>query len=390
MTKTTGTPDARAEAWTAVQKQYLDAWVSLASQMASAEHGPQGASTATNVSPAQQLAFWTKMMAPVLPAESRGLSEKLAELGQSYLQIGEALWSVVQGVQAATNGGANWQEALREQLQELQQKFTASAGTVDPTAGLATLWGTPLQHWRRLASSFSVLPGELEKSLRGDCPLGTEALQRELRDALSVPAVGYLREWQTLAQEWGRYSLEHAKATQAYETTLVKVGTRAFELLTTRLLAMAEDGNLVESVRAAYDLWIDCAEEAYADVASGDEFPRIQARLTNTLMALKRHEQQMVEELQTALNVPTRREVNTTHSRVQELRRELRELQRQVENFDLAELHEKLDTLRSDLRALQTMISAPDPVRSGARATPTVRRKVKRRKPATARKKTED
>jgi hypothetical protein len=110
----------------------------------------------------------------------------------------------------------------------------------------------PRQHWRRLASSFSVLPGDVEKSLRGTrAPLGPEALQRELRNTLSLPAVGYMREWQPLVQEWGRYSLEHAQAMRAYETTLTKVGTRAFELPTTKLLAMAKEGEMVDSVRAA-------------------------------------------------------------------------------------------------------------------------------------------
>ena len=358
----------------------MDTWLAMASQITRAEYGPQSASTAASEPVAQGLEFWTKMMAPALPAQARGLGEKLAELGQGYLQIGENLWRMVQGVQAATSAGSDWQSALRKQLQELQQGFTTSTGGVDPSAGMATLWGMPLQHWRRLSSSFSVLPGDVEQTLRGAGSLGPEALQRELRNALSLPAVGYMREWQTLVQEWGRYSLEHAEAMRAYESTLTKVGARAFELLTARLLAMAKEEELVDSVRAAYDLWVDCAEEAYADVASGDEFPRIQARLTNTLMDLKRHVQQLVEELQAALNVPTRGELNTTHSRVQGLRRELRELRDQVEALGLDELHTQLEALRGEIRALQRPIRAPSPSEAQEKPTPANRPKPSPRK----------
>lgn len=390
MTEKTGTSDAWTEAWTAVQKEYMDAWLAMASQMTSTESGAKGANTAASEPLAQGLEFWTKMMAPALPAQARGLSEKLAEIGQGYLQVGENLWKVLQGVQAAASTGADWQTALSKQLQELQQSFTTSTGTVDPSAGIATLWGMPLQHWRRLASSFSVLPGDVEKSLRGKGSLGPEAMRQELDNALSLPAVGYMREWQTLVQEWGRYSLEYAQAMQAYETMLTKVGARAFELLTAKLLAMGEGGEMVDSVRGAYDLWVDCAEEAYADVASGDEFPGIQARLTNTLMALKRHEQQMVEELQAGLNVPTRGELNTTHKRVQGLRRELRELRRQVDELGVAELHDKLDALRDELRARQAVRSAPSPAKAGAKPTPATRPKAKPRKRAPTRRKREE
>ncbi len=387
MTETKGTPDAWAETWMAVQRTYMDAWLAMTSQITRAEHGPQSTSTAASEPVMQGLEFWTQMMAPALPAQARGLGNKLAELGQGYLQIGENLWRMVQGVQTATSAGSDWQSALQEQLQKLQQGFTTSAGGAEPSAGMATLWGMPLQHWRRLSSSFSVLPGDVEKTLRGAGSLGPEALQRELRNALSLPAVGYMREWQTLVQEWGRYSLEHTQAMRAYETTLTKVGTRAFELLTARLQALAETGEMVDSVRAAYDLWVDCAEEAYADVASGDEFPRIQARLTNTLMVLKRHEQQMVEELQAALNAPTRGELNTTHSRVQGLRRELSELRRQVEELRQDDLHTQLEALRGELQALRTVTHARSPSGTQEKPTPAARRKAAPRKRATARNK---
>ncbi len=397
MTEKTGTPDAWVETWTAVQRKYMDAWLAMASQITRTESGQPSPSKAASEPVAQALEFWTQMMAPALPAQARALGDKLAELGQGYLQIGENLWRMVQGVQTAASAGSDWQSALQEQLQKLQQGFTTSAGGAEPSAGMATLWGMPLQHWRRLSSSFSVLPGDVEQTLRGAGSLGPEALQRELRNALSVPAVGYMREWQTLIQEWGRYSLEHTQAMRAYETTLTKVGTRAFELLTARLQAMGKGGEMVDSVRAAYDLWVDCAEEAYADVASGDEFPRIQARLTNTLMVLKRHEQQMAEELQAALNVPTRGELNTTHARVQGLRRELRELRHQVEELGLDQLPAQMEALRGELQALQTLARGSSPPESQQKPTPVTRRKAApaktaprkaaSRKGATARKK---
>ena len=55
MTEKTGTSDAWAEVWTAVQKEYMDAWLAMASQKTSTESAPKGAGTAGSEPLAQGL-----------------------------------------------------------------------------------------------------------------------------------------------------------------------------------------------------------------------------------------------------------------------------------------------------------------------------------------------
>jgi hypothetical protein len=59
--------------------------------------------------------------------------------------------------------------------------------------------------------------------------------------------------------------------------------------------------------------------------------------MVNALMRLKRHEQSMMDEVMTALNMPTRRELDTTHQRVHGLQQQLGALQDTLENNTLAE-----------------------------------------------------
>jgi class III poly(R)-hydroxyalkanoic acid synthase PhaE subunit len=220
----------------------------------------------------------------------------------------------------------------------------------------------PLQHWRRMSSSFSVLPGDVEKALRGEGPIGPSTLHRAMRDLLSTPALGYTREWQEELQELGQQWLEHAQSVQRYESVLGKVTSKAVELWGARTMALAREGKLPDSLRENYDLWVDCAEEAYAEIATSDEFAEVQARLTNSLMALKHHEQQLGEELQSALNMPTRSELDTSHRRVHGLRRELRNLQSQLEEQGLEALYEKIEALEKEVKTLRsTTGAAPRP-----------------------------
>ena len=99
----------------------------------------------------------------------------------------------------------------------------------------------------------------------------------------------------------------------------------------------------------------------------------------------------MVEEMQAAMNLPTRGELNTTHSRVQALRRELRELRSQVEELGLSDMHTQLQALREEVQAL-TANRAPSPAGKQEKRPPAKRRKAAprespSRKPTTARNK---
>jgi poly[(R)-3-hydroxyalkanoate] polymerase subunit PhaE len=63
------------------------------------------------------------------------------------------------------------------------------------------------------------------------------------------------------------------------------------------------------------------------------DFPHLQARMVNALMRLKRHEQTMMDEVMTAMNMPTRRELDTTHKRVHGLQQQLCTMQDALENI---------------------------------------------------------
>jgi hypothetical protein len=140
-------------------------------------------------------------------------------------------------------------------------------------------------------------------------------------------------------------------------------------------------GKSLDGLRAVYDLWIDCGEEAYAEMVATPEFPQLQAELVNALMRMKRHEQLMVEEVMTALNVPTRREIDTTHKRVYELQRQLRQLRDAVEDGGtLAELRDELEAVREKQEAKPAARkSARAPVRKKATAVKKNRNQGKRR-----------
>jgi class III poly(R)-hydroxyalkanoic acid synthase PhaE subunit len=267
---------------------------------------------------------WSRLFGQSMPAESKTLSNRLFELGKSYLNASQNFWRMLQENREYTS---DWQEMLANARDQFCKGFESAGGANDPWSGFATLWGLPMSNWQRMACSFSPFPGEMEKALRESPSAPPSDITRAARQYLSLPPVGYTREWQEQLQEWQRLVLEYTHALEGFGTLLGKVTQRALELFGQQMTEKIKAGESLDGLRAVYDLWIDCGEDAYAEQVATRDFPHLQAQLVNALMRMKRHEQLMLEEVMTALNMPTRQEMDTTHMRVHELQQQLRHLQ---------------------------------------------------------------
>jgi class III poly(R)-hydroxyalkanoic acid synthase PhaE subunit len=326
--------EAWSKVWMDAQKQYLDSWMQLSQQAgqwpgAQTPFAPGGVGTWTE--PMQQ---WTRLMTQSLPPGSQQASTRLFDLGKSYLGMGETFWRLLQQQGKEFAGQENnWMEAMQKTIEATCNLSGGAGKEADPWSGFATFWGLPINTWQRFACSFSPFPGELGKALRPEDGAVPSDVTRAVRQMLSMPPVGYTREWQEQVQEWGQLYLEYAKAMQDFAQLLGKVSQRATELFGQKLSAQLKEGKPLEGLRAVYNLWIDCGEDAYGEVVATPDFPHLQAQMVNSLMRLKRHEQAMIDEAMTAMNMPTRRELDTTHKRVHGLQRQLSAVQDALEDI---------------------------------------------------------
>lgn len=178
---------------------------------------------------------------------------------------------------------------------------------------------------------------EIFRSMRGHGQQGLEqwiedaspyldAWRREGTSWLSLPAFGIGREHQERLQALARAQLDYQDKTAAYNALLAKSGQRAFELFETKLADHAEPGRQLKSARALFDLWIDAAEEAYAEIALSPEFRQVYGALVNAQMRLHSGIQTEVERACGLFGMPTRSEVDAAHRKVAELERLLRRM----------------------------------------------------------------
>lgn len=163
-----------------------------------------------------------------------------------------------------------------------------------------------------------------------------DALRAQAMQGLQQPAFGLAREHQERWQRLLAARIDYQERANRYQALLAKAGENAFAIFEDKLAERSEPGRQIDSVRALFDLWIDAAEEAYAEVALSDEFRTVYRDLVDGQMRLRAAMQDEVERISRVLGLPTRSEVQASHGKVHALERELRRLRTRIECLENA------------------------------------------------------
>jgi polyhydroxyalkanoate synthase subunit PhaE len=341
--------------WQAMSRQYWNAWQDL-----SREAGISGARDPAGVPWHEGFEQWARMFGNQSGSQSETIERVLAS-AKSFTAFAQSM------IAAATGGGGatpNWSEAMRQ-------------GFAMP-GGAAGMFDNPVAHALREISgqgtkSFEQMMANFAPYL-GQAGFGQGAFDpaREAKSWLGVPAFGFLREHQEHYQKMALGLIEYQEQNGRYNTLILKASKRSFELFESKLAAREEPGRQIDSLRALYDLWVDAAEEAYAEVALSAEFREVYGALVNAQMRMRSQFQQEVERIATDLGMPTRSELDSIGQRLQELRRELRRGGGNVDTSGLAAevkvLRREVETLKSALaKTAQPSAAAAKPMASASR-----------------------
>lgn len=283
--------------------------------------------------------------------------ERLAR--QYWAAWGDALRGAAPGTGQA--GTQAWQDAIdwwtryahgsRSGINEALERFNAQARdwyahmqeVAAQFAGRDHVAGDIAQAWKEALGAAGSNPfPEMLRSIGGrglagldqwveDAAPWLDAVRSEGMSWLRLPAFGAGREHQERLQALAAALVEYEEANSAYNALMLKASQRAFTLFEDKLAAREEPGRQIETPRALFDLWIDAAEEAYAEVALSAEFRIAYGALVDAQMRVRAGLQAQVEQVCATLGMPTRTEVDSAHRKIVELERALRRLRDAVE-----------------------------------------------------------
>lgn len=158
-----------------------------------------------------------------------------------------------------------------------------------------------------------------------------QSMHKEAATTLRMPTFGFAREHQERLQGIARTQLDWQQALGAYHALLGKVSQDAFSRFESKLIDREEPGRQIGSVRALFDLWVDAAEEAYAEAALSVEYRHVYGTLVNAQMRLRHAMQSIMEQNATSAGLPGRAELDSAHRKIAELERIVRRIQRNAE-----------------------------------------------------------
>ena len=281
-----------------------------------------------------------------------------------------AAWAEALGKLNPLAGGTQQNEAM-ERLLSGAQGYLGMLQSLAAAAG-GKSFGTGDEGAHGFANGFfsGALPGmatgnPVAEAMRGFAGHGARGFDQMMeqfaaaagpmfdksRAVLQFPAFGHLREKQENLQKTARAFIDYQEQSARYDRLMLKVGEQSFARFQLKLAEREEPGRQIESVRALYDLWIDAAEEAYAEIALTEEFREVYAAVVDAQMRVRQQVQGEIEKFCNELGMPTRSEVDSIGERLQALRREFRK-QWEADSGNEA-LKAELDTLRREVKSLK-------------------------------------
>src|SRR5262249_38192209 len=99
-----------------------------------------------------------------------------------------------------------------------------------------------------------------------------------------------------------------------------EIASTAAQRFIARLRASAAPPTTLDEALKLYDVWVSCAEEAYAATVHKADFARLQSEIANTSAALLAEQRRHVDSMARAFGLPTRSEVDELYAQLKELR----------------------------------------------------------------------
>ncbi len=277
--------------WFGSQKQYWDSWFEQQRNFfgaAAPQQGPQAQW-------AELLQTWQKILSG---GQEAGKMADVAQFQQFFTRAGESYLDMMQKFYQGTGQAKPLNDMVQEWVEGLQKAFTGQ-------------------------TDFSGMPGFSSAAWGGKDPF---AAMDPLNFFASMPGIGYTREKQEqlnhLYQMWEEYQ---AKA-RDYTASMSKVGLEAAQKFQDYVANPPEGAAPLTSLKEVYAKWVDICEDIYARYAMTEEYTRLYGEVVNALMAFKKQQNAVLDEVLDQFNMPTRAEVDSLHKRLHALQREVAEL----------------------------------------------------------------
>ena len=270
----------------------------------------------------------------------KDVAERLRTTQDNMLRFLELSLRAWKAITPKSGSGEDWHTALQNHMGSLRQQLLQFPQEMQK-ALLDTdeLWRLYREQWKGLvqpwAESMRQTPWHFGQASTGNGSalmalpnLYWDAFEKTFGRLLESPSLGLTRELnQDMLKGFDAW-LDYRRATFEYEATLGETWIHAFEEFMQQLVAMAEKGETIPSVKKLLFLWVEVVDRVFTDVFRSEEYIRIQGCLVNTATAYRLRERELVDAFLKTSHLASRSELDEAYRRIYELGKDVKELKK--------------------------------------------------------------
>jgi class III poly(R)-hydroxyalkanoic acid synthase PhaE subunit len=329
-----------SEAWVEAQKALWETWAeAMSSKPKSATSASKpGMTDVWSQITQQSIEAWPAGAAPIARATTEQFFA-VQETAIRFLDFSTRLWEAIGPKMQA---GEDWTSTLEGYLEQFRKGWIQFPEVAKGTAeDINSLWNDYLQQWQRFGQPWILAmqraPEFFARMMTGDSTayiglsnLYREAYQGTFARLVASPGLGMTREFNEKFQlgfdAWVSWQL----ATLEYQGVVSEIWERAFKQFQEDLISLAEKGEQIETLRDFVLLWTRGAEQVFTDAFQTESYVLAQGQMLNAAMAYRVHEREIIEVFLNLYDLPTRSELDETHRRIYELRKEVKALKKAI------------------------------------------------------------
>ena len=331
--------------WLKAQQKFIESWRDMSIGWGNPDQNEQAKLWANG------LERWRKAQPfpHQLPPETDQVINKCMEVGKGYFAMAEQIGKQVSSGGKPEQVVQQWLDQLKAQLQQQPDHWSPQQQTGNE---FMSQWMEPSAGWQKIAAAM--MPAQTNPGSQTDWGMGNNF--GNINQLLAMPGVGFFRESEEKQKTGIKLLNEYQQANHRFNQSFLRVSAeslQSFQKLLSELDA-GDESHTASTLRGIYDLWVEVSEASYADFALSEEYQTLYADMVNSLMRLKRHYSEVLDDNLASMNLPTRQEVDTMQERLQQSRRENRALRR-----ELKEIRGMLDRPKPSVKKTAVKKSAP-------------------------------
>jgi class III poly(R)-hydroxyalkanoic acid synthase PhaE subunit len=242
--------------------------------------------------------------------------------------------------------GGDWQSAMKQSVEQMRREWVQAPGEVAGAArDTEKLWQLYIEQWKSFGQPwqavFSQMPGNLGQAAMGKSSAMIE-LSNQYREAYNEtfgrlaasPNLGLTRELNQKVSRGFDAFVALQLANLEYQGVLAGIWDQAFQNFANELVALGEQDKKIDNVRDLILLWTRGAEQIFSQAFRDEKYVLAQGKLLGASMTYRQSERAIIEVFLKMYDLPTRTELDETHRRIYELRKEVKALKKAMAKLD--------------------------------------------------------